>query len=53
MEQFISEVRKQEWYRKVRKNPLLWGLLTFLINDIIIKGAKDLLDDGKLNGSAK
>lgn len=53
MNDFSNEIKKSDIYQKVRKSPFLWSILTFIINDIIIKTAKDLLDDGKLNNSVK
>ncbi len=53
MENLTNEIRRSDAFQKVRKNPFLWSLVKFLVNDVIIKVAKDLLDDGKLNNSAK
>ncbi len=52
-EDLAKEIRKTDIFDRVRKNPFLWSLAKFILNDIIIKVAKDLLDDGKLNNSAK
>lgn len=53
MEGLASEIRKSKAFNDLRKNSFLWNLVKFLVNDVIIRLAKDLLDDGKINGSSK
>lgn len=53
MENLVKEIRNTNAYKNVRKNSFLWSILKFFVNDVVIRLAKDLIDDGKLNGSSK
>ncbi len=49
----VNEIRKTPIFDKIKRNPILWSLLKFILNDIVLKVIKDILDDGKLNDSTK
>lgn len=53
MENLSNEIRKTDAFKQVRKNPFLWSILKIFLSEFVIKVAKDLLDDGKLNDSVK
>ncbi len=49
----VNEIKRTPLFDKIRKNPILWSLFKFILNDIVLKVIKDILDDGKLNNSSK
>lgn len=53
MEDLTNSIKQSDTYKNLRSNSFLWSLVKFLVNDVIIKLAKDLIDDGKLNNSVK